>query len=427
MKKIFNKINISIAFLIVIGTFLIYIEKWFNQSGFIFSRYFFCLPIILSGAYYGVGIGVFISSLSAFSFAPIILIEIEKNLFSSQTIEYLLTIIIFFLVGIISGLFCQKNNFIQRFYSSLYKIEKVLNNTNGMDDVLNEINIVFSAETSFFISVYNNFFSILSRDKSGNVQEIKNVKLEKDSLIFQLVENKKYFISTNLLFDPRIKIHYQKSELRFCYLSIVPIIYLDNVLGLIAIETIKKISGEDFKLLKTISSNLALNFQNKKLYNFAVTDNLTRIFNRRYFDIFLYNQILNHPEQNLSLLIIDIDFFKKVNDEHGHPKGDEILIKTANLIKKFSSPYFAFRIGGEEFAVIFNDSSSEKSIKIAENIRSICEKSLFYLMPDKKIVTISAGIASYPKDAGNTTDLFSKADEALYRAKEKGRNRVEIY
>jgi len=426
MKRIFNRINVLIAFLITIGTFLIYGEKWLGQSSFIFSRYFFYLPIVLAGAYYGVGMGVFISSLSAFSFAPLLLLEIEKNGLDYKGIEYILTLFIFFLVGIISGLFCQKNNSVQRFYSSLYKIEKTFNNTTSIDEVLNEINGIFSAETSFFINSHDGLFSMLSKNKNGDIQETKNVRLGKDSLLFQLVINKKDFVSTNLLFDRRIQTNRDSSELAFSYLGIVPVIYLNNVLGLIAIETNKKVERENLNLLKTIASNLALNFQNKKLYNFAVTDKMTQIFNRRYFDIYLSNQIQNYPEQNLFLLIMDIDFFKKVNDSFGHPKGDEILIKTASLIKRFSEPYLAFRIGGEEFAVIINNSSLEKPLAIAESIRNICEKNLFYLMPDKRTVTISVGIASCPNDAKSAEELFEKADQALYRAKERGRNRVEL-
>jgi len=425
MRRSSNKVLVLIVVFILISTFLVYREKWLSSSDFIFSRYLFYLPIVLAGAFYGVGIGIFTSSLSAFSFAPIVLTEIEKNGLSPRTIEYFLTLVIFFMVGMISGLLYQKNNSAQKFYQSLYKIEKIFNNTTGIDEVLGELNNIFLAETSFFISFYNNLFSVLGKDRKGNVQETKNVRLEKDNFIFQLIVNKKSFVSSNLLFDQRIQAHYQNSELVFCYLSIVPIIYLGRVLGLIAIETNKKIIKEDLDLLKTIAGNLALNFQNKKLYNFAITDKMTQVFNRRYFDICLYNQTQHHSEQNLSLIIIDIDFFKKVNDRFGHPKGDEVLIKTAGIIKRFSDPYLAFRVGGEEFAVILNNSSSEKALQIAENIRSVCEKSLFYLMPDKKVVTISAGIASYPKDAISVEDLFRKADQALYRAKEKGRNKVE--
>ena len=427
MPKTSNKILTLIILLVLISTFLIYGEKYLIPSGFIFSRYLFYLPIVLAGAFYGVGVGVFASSLAAFSFAPLILIEIEKNGISSKSVEYFLTLVIFFLVGIFSGLFFEKNNSVSKFYRSLYKIERIFNNTNGIDEVLNEINNIFLSESSFFINYYNGLFSVLSKGKKGNIQETKNVRLGDDSLIFQLLKNKKDFVSANLLFDPRIQIHSKNSELDFFYLSIVPIIYLNNTLGLIAIETNKKITKEDFNLLKTIADNLALNFQTKKLYNFAVTDKLTQIFNRRYFDIYLRDQIERNPEQNLSLLIIDIDFFKKVNDEHGHTKGDEVLIKTANIIKKFCQPYFAFRIGGEEFAVIINNSLREKVLSIAENIRSICEKNLYYLLPNKRIVTISIGIAVYPKDAKSTEELFGKADEALYRAKERGRNKVEIY
>jgi diguanylate cyclase (GGDEF)-like protein len=125
--------------------------------------------------------------------------------------------------------------------------------------------------------------------------------------------------------------------------------------------------------------------------------------------------------------MIDIDHFKSYNDRHGHPKGDELLIKVAELVKEgLRKTDIAARYGGEEFAVILPETGKEGARLVAERLRKNVES---YPFPGRESqplgrLTLSVGVATYPEDADSVMRLVAKADENLYKAKDGGRNRV---
>ena len=125
-------------------------------------------------------------------------------------------------------------------------------------------------------------------------------------------------------------------------------------------------------------------------------------------------------------MIMDIDFFKKVNDTYGHPAGDLILKKVSELIKAgLRQTDIASRYGGEEFAAILLKSDLNKACQIAERIRNSVENYNFIISGNAKVnVTISGGIANYPSNTDNKKTLIEKADKALYYAKKTGRNKI---
>lgn len=160
----------------------------------------------------------------------------------------------------------------------------------------------------------------------------------------------------------------------------------------------------------------------------ANKDFLTGLNNIRQFDS-LYNSIIENVRQkqiDVSLLYIDIDYFKKINDTYGHKEGDivlkslgEIFTRTCRNIDTVS------RIGGEEFAVVLTDCTPDMAVEIAERIRKAVETNPFYLSDKTKInITVSIGISSYPDLINDFERLREKADEALYEAKHTGRNKV---
>jgi diguanylate cyclase (GGDEF)-like protein len=154
-------------------------------------------------------------------------------------------------------------------------------------------------------------------------------------------------------------------------------------------------------------------------------DSLTNIHNRRSFTEFLHHEIIRceRYQKVFSIIMLDIDYFKKINDGYGHDVGDEILKELVGVVNKSirKSDLFA-RVGGEEFAVIAPETSSSEAILVAEKIRKNVEENIF----SKNIkVTISLGISQYKsKDDHNT--IFKRADNALYKAKGNGRNRSEV-
>jgi diguanylate cyclase (GGDEF)-like protein len=163
----------------------------------------------------------------------------------------------------------------------------------------------------------------------------------------------------------------------------------------------------------------------KKLQRLVVHDQLTGMFNRNMLDE-LSNpdtEELNIPKETaVTVLIADIDFFKKVNDKYGHEGGDIVLKYTAKVIKEsVRSTDYVIRWGGEEFVIILVGCKLDRGSEIAEKIRQNVENS------DNSIcsVTISIGVTEY--DGQNYHDTIEKADIALYTAKKEGRNRVIIY
>jgi len=164
----------------------------------------------------------------------------------------------------------------------------------------------------------------------------------------------------------------------------------------------------------------------------ANIDGLTGLYNHRHFYESLHEKIgeCNKNSSTLSLLFIDIDYFKYYNDVNGHQKGDEALITIADELKEMIREQdIAARYGGEEFAVILPDTSEQEALEIAEKIRQKVEKQVFpgeQYLPHRNL-TISLGVSVYPTKAKTEDEIIRCADEALYRAKFFKKNRVEAY
>ncbi|MBW1804448.1 MAG: GGDEF domain-containing protein [Deltaproteobacteria bacterium] len=153
-------------------------------------------------------------------------------------------------------------------------------------------------------------------------------------------------------------------------------------------------------------------------------DPLTGVYNRRKFDrdIALVVAMSERTKRGSSLIIIDIDHFKKYNDDYGHQKGDEVLKKVTGCLEKSLRDYdkiHIYRYGGEEFVIIISDITVQDAAKIGDrlrkNVRNECA------------VTVSVGISHYKEVSDNIKSLLKNADDALYRAKQGGRDRVAIY
>ena len=160
----------------------------------------------------------------------------------------------------------------------------------------------------------------------------------------------------------------------------------------------------------------------------STIDFLTGLNNVRQFDNALNQSFLDVKDKNerLSILIIDIDFFKKVNDTYGHLAGDSVLQQLGIILSTFCRSFdIVSRIGGEEFSVILPDCPSEQAIEVAERLRVAVENHEFILSNEIKIkITISIGAATYPDNVKDLELLIKEADTALYAAKHSGRNKV---
>jgi diguanylate cyclase (GGDEF)-like protein len=176
-------------------------------------------------------------------------------------------------------------------------------------------------------------------------------------------------------------------------------------------------------LTKTVMKALTdVKEQTDQLAYEASTDPLTGVFNRRAFEHAIAQWTAE--EMPFSILLLDIDRFKRVNDTYGHLAGDEVIKGLAKVIRHAVRPEDScFRYGGEEFVVLLSHATAGKAVSAAERIRKAVERSRFLVDAP---VTVSIGLAHYPEHAASAEQLFEVADQALYRAKESGRNRVKV-
>lgn len=168
---------------------------------------------------------------------------------------------------------------------------------------------------------------------------------------------------------------------------------------------------------------------NRRLELLSITDGLTKLFNHRYFQ----DELARHFDESqryerpLSLAMMDIDFFKKINDTYGHAAGDDVLINVSAIFKdSIRGSDIAARYGGEEFAVMMPETDLEDAIAFAEKIRAKIESEPIMTKAGPIPATISIGVSSVPRSRINTPKaLIDHADKALYRAKKAGRNQVQ--
>lgn len=167
--------------------------------------------------------------------------------------------------------------------------------------------------------------------------------------------------------------------------------------------------------------------ENVDLKNVSVTDELTSLYNHRFFYEYLKSRL--PYARKITILFGDIDYFKVINDVHGHVVGDVILREIGRIFKNvLTDDVKVFRYGGEEFAVVLEDYTPEQAFETAEKIRNaVASDSLVQQYSGYFPVTISIGMAIYPTDASNIELLVNKADRAMYFAKQSGRNRCKFY
>ncbi|OGW41114.1 MAG: hypothetical protein A2Y97_12455 [Nitrospirae bacterium RBG_13_39_12] len=258
----------------------------------------------------------------------------------------------------------------------------------------------------------------------------KNVfTLKKGTLLDMVVKNKEPFY----LSDVR---KYRSPVMPFKIdnagsVFVLPMFYEKDLIGILVFlsEKIDAISPAQIELLKVLGNQASTSIANAKFHaeieKLAITDGLTGLFNHRHFQERLSQEFdrLGRFSEPLSLLIIDIDNFKGINDTYGHPVGDSVLKGVAGIIEKtVRNIDVSARYGGEEFAVILLGTDSRGAFKMAERLRKAVMNTAFSEEKHAIKVTVSTGISAYPYGIKNKEELIERADKALYRAKKSGKN-----
>jgi len=244
-----------------------------------------------------------------------------------------------------------------------------------------------------------------------------------------------FYVHSALALIIGVSIHVRKYQLYLCFIFFNALIVLriPYVISLISrghlnseslVETVQALVGAFFITMTLVFLSRIIDREiekSERLEKIASTDTLTGLANRRKLE-----HLFRHPglTGNKVLLVIDIDFFKKVNDDFGHDKGDSVLIQfstiLSSLIRETDSCY---RWGGEEFVAVLRDISLEEARTISERVRTSVKEADFGL---DRPMTVSIGLSVSVDEREPLEPILARADRAMYRAKNSGRNRVEV-
>jgi len=327
-------------------------------------------------------------------------------------------------------------------YANLKKLVEDLNHSLKLDNVIRVLSstvytlISNSTGVTLFYLVDNQY---------QKINLIYSMKDESDLVVFSkegdlfdqwVLRHSSQLIIENLKNDFRFDVDSLNAKEMRPILSLIstPLISHNSLLGLLRLESKKSgfFDQDDLRFLSLVSDLGAVALENSLLFqktlDLAIHDDLTALYTRGYFIDRLKDEVkrAQRLDQHLSLMMIDIDFFKQYNDKFGHIVGDLVLKKLGILLKDALSEFSPLicRFGGEEFLVMLSGMDKKKSLIIAEELRRRIQKEKIVLRRQDTYITVSIGIASLPLDTKDEDELVQKADKAMYTAKEKGRNQV---
>ena len=229
--------------------------------------------------------------------------------------------------------------------------------------------------------------------------------------------------------DPAYIAGFNETKSEIC----LPLISFGNKLGVMCLESVQPgaFQEADLQVLESVADIVATALQNsdyvEQVKAQANVDGLTGVYNRRFFEKQIAAELdrATRYEKALTIIMLDIDHFKKLNDEFGHLLGDEVLKQVSNIFRnQLRRLDFICRYGGEEFAIILPETGGEDALNVADKVRRMVEAHSFPGVP--RPVTISLGVAECPQHGSMRDTLVKSADLALYASKTGGRNRVTV-
>ncbi|KXZ40555.1 diguanylate cyclase (GGDEF) domain-containing protein [Alkalithermobacter thermoalcaliphilus JW-YL-7 = DSM 7308] len=312
----------------------------------------------------------------------------------------------------------------------LNDFSKKVNNTLDIEQLSDQIlETILSTmkidSVSLLLKENNNYITFQTK---GKVSNISDLRLNEESDILKYLKNSDVVTQYQIY-----KLAYLEND---CYKGIgiiVPIRLRENIIGMFILpQRHKGYDKSDIDFLLAIANSSAIAIENAKLYTQikleSITDSLTKLYNRRYFKDVFENLIENKILDNFSVALIDVDHFKLFNDLYGHYEGDKALKKLGDVLKNFTRPQdIVARYGGEEFAIILPNLSEKDALELLENLRKCIQNEFNSLNDMSKFLTVSIGIANFPRSGITKEDILKKADKALYSAKKRGKNQCVVY
>jgi diguanylate cyclase (GGDEF)-like protein len=253
------------------------------------------------------------------------------------------------------------------------------------------------------------------------------------SIIGQVVQTKEGRLFKDFLNEEKDEVIQKEKGLRA--MAIAPLVFEDQSLGslIMAHGNPDYFDKEQFRLFTLMANQAALAVRNVQLQHetqlLAITDSLSGMYTHGFFQEHLAKKINEakyaDPPHPVSLMILDVDFFKKVNDNYGHPQGDALLKQLGAIIKQHTRPGdVVCRYGGDEFTITMVGTDRIQAVLVAERVRQAVEEYEFVLGSNIVHISISGGVASFPDDAGTKKELVENSDKSLLQAKQKGRNKI---
>lgn len=293
---------------------------------------------------------------------------------------------------------------------------------------------IFGADSRVLLYLVDEASGELSLSCTVKGPDRKSVVMKKGGIFDRwAMKNMKSLLVKDIGKDFRFSLDGEETADDFKSLIIKPLIIESKVLGIFRVDSPRESGFEqhELRILDIIGELSAVALQNARLYKrteeLAIRDSLTGLFVHRYFMERLEEEVkrAHRSGSTFALLMLDIDDFKKFNDEHGHIAGD-VVLKTIGrvLASKSSAGDIVGRYGGEEFTFLALNHSKDDAMRLAESIRAEIQQSYVMLRREKFSVTVSIGIAMFPADAKLRDDIIWEADRCLYKAKSQGKNKI---
>jgi diguanylate cyclase (GGDEF)-like protein len=332
------------------------------------------------------------------------------------------------LAGMVTGVLVDRMHRLNVNLGTLFESGSLIGSTLKIEAVLGQIIEVIRSELA------PDFCALMLMDKEGNVSVRAAHGLEKaekqergnpsPAVSWMLEHNQSLFV-TDLKQDSEMVL-FRAGERSFIA---VPLISQGKVVGVLAAGKKKQhgFSYDNLRFLEGLAVQANLAIENASLHKeteeSAIRDGLTGLYNYRFFAQQLVSGLARTEKQSkpLSLIILDIDHFKQINDRHGHLRGDEILKGVSRLLRsRTREGDLVARYGGEEFVILLPETRYEDALAVADQLRQLFKKAVFRgRKRDVKPIrlTVSLGVSTYPLTASNKEQLLGQADESLYEAK----------
>ncbi len=280
------------------------------------------------------------------------------------------------------------------------------------------------------------YFEIVVGD---NADKIKNLRLKMgEGIAGWVAENGKPVLVSDVYKDPRFSPKADRaSNFKTKSIVCVPVVSRDRAIGVIELVNYcddKEFTEDDLRILSILADYTAIALENARYYDMArrliLTDELTGLYNSRYL-----HQLLNGEGEDemkdlsqVSMIFVDLDYFKNINDKYGHLIGSKTLRELGGLLKgTLKGKEKGIRYGGDEFVIILPKSDKSQAYEIAKKIRTRIKKTRFLIAEGLNIkLTASFGVASIPEDASNYQELIGEADKAMYQVKNTFRDGISL-